>query len=124
MSGDVTAKGRAIEPGLTRNGQSAAKGSSEKADPAASIKSKGTGATLDPIPTVLATPKASVAGSGAGGLAALSDRTGRSGVPEIPKIYLPRLDPDRTTQAQRIGASAASELAVERAINWLSATPR
>ena len=39
---------------------------------------------------------------------------------EIPKIYHPRLTPDRSTRAQRIGASAASELAVERALDWLS----
>ena len=39
---------------------------------------------------------------------------------EIPKIYHPRLEPDRSTQAQRIGASAASELAVERALDWLT----
>src|SRR5262249_33517772 len=31
-----------------------------------------------------------------------------------------RLDPERSVQAQQIGASAASELAVERAIDWLT----
>ena len=45
---------------------------------------------------------------------------GGQNLAEIPKIYHPRLEPDRSTRAQRIGASAASELAVERALDWLS----
>lgn len=38
----------------------------------------------------------------------------------VPRIYEPRLKPDRKTQALRAGASAASELAVERALGWLA----
>jgi len=38
----------------------------------------------------------------------------------IPKLYKPRLEPDRSARAQQSGASAASELAVERALDWLS----
>ena len=64
---------------------------------------------------ILARPM--LAGSG---LAALGDRVGGQNLAEIPKIYHPRLEPDRSTRAQRIGASAASELAVERALDWLS----
>ena len=45
---------------------------------------------------------------------------GGQGPIEIPKIYQPRLEPDRSSRAQRIGASAASELAVERALDWLT----
>ena len=58
--------------------------------------------------------------SGSPGLAALGDRAGGQNLVEIPKIYQPRLEPDRSRRAQRIGASAASELAVERALDWLS----
>jgi hypothetical protein len=110
----------AAEPRSSRSGQPAAKGSAEKADITTSIKSPGMLTALDPIPTIRATPKASGAGSGGNGLAALADRTSRPVLADIPKIYLPRVDPDRSTQAQRIGASAASELAVERAIDWLT----
>jgi len=71
------------------------------------------------IPLARATPKAhSTPGVGAG-LAALGERLGGQNLAEIPKFYQPRLDPDRSTRAQRIGASAASELAVERALDWL-----
>ena len=72
------------------------------------------------IPPVQATPKARAALGGGAGLAALVERMGSPTLVEIPKIYQPRLDPDRSTQAQRIGASAASELSVERAIDWLN----
>ena len=119
---DVAAVGRAGEPGKSANVSPGEKGSREKADAGASNSSVGTPTGVgapELIPTVRATPKSRTA-TGGGGLAALGDRTGRPGLAEIPKIYLPRLDPDRSTQAQRIGASAASELAVERAIDWLT----
>ena len=57
---------------------------------------------------------------GAPRLAELGDRAGGQNLAEIPKMYHPRLEPDRSRRAQRIGASAASELAVERALDWLS----
>ncbi len=41
-------------------------------------------------------------------------------LPAVPRIYKPRLKPDRKAQALRAGASAASELAVERALEWLA----
>jgi hypothetical protein len=110
-------------PGARGSNQPASKASAEQAEIGRSVTPLGPSsdaATVDPIPTVTATPKASAAEVGGNGLAALAERTGRSGPVEIPKIYLPRLDPDRSTQAQRIGASAASELAVERAIDWLT----
>ncbi len=72
------------------------------------------------IPLARATPSSRTAAVGGTGLAALSDRVGVPNLAEIPKIYHPRLTPDRSTRAQRIGASAASELAVERALDWLS----
>jgi hypothetical protein len=80
----------------------------------------GTGATGDPIPLARATPHSPGVRAGGSGLAALGDRVGGQGLIEIPKIYQPRLEPDRSTRAQRIGASAASELAVERALDWLT----
>jgi hypothetical protein len=124
---DLTSRGAGVvrmpAGRTTREGQPVAKGSAEKAGTATSISPlgpQGISASLDPLPTIRATPKASAAGSGGNELAALGDRTARPVLAEIPKIYLPRLVPDRSTQAQRIGASAASELAVERAIDWLT----
>ncbi len=73
-----------------------------------------------PIPLARATPNSRAAHAGGPALAALGDRIGAQNLPDIPKIYHPRLEPDRSTRAQRIGASAASELAVERALDWLS----
>jgi len=78
------------------------------------------GVTTGPIPSSTATPKAGKVPGTASGLAALGDRGGGRSLAEIPKVYQPRLDPDRSSRAQRIGASAASELAVERALDWLA----
>ncbi len=39
---------------------------------------------------------------------------------EVPEVYRSRLDPNRSALAQRAGASAASEQAVERALVWLA----
>jgi hypothetical protein len=39
---------------------------------------------------------------------------------EVPAVYRSRLDPNRSERAQRSGASAASEQAVERALDWLA----
>ena len=58
-------------------------------------------------------------GSGSG-LASLDERPIGRTLAEIPKVYQPRVDPDRPNRAQRDGASAASELAVERALDWLA----
>ena len=81
----------------------------------------GTGAgSADAIPTVRAVPRPPAVSTSGGALAALGDRTTRQNPAEVPRIYQPRLEPDRFAQAQRIGASAASELAVERAIDWLT----
>jgi hypothetical protein len=75
---------------------------------------------VGPIPPAQATPKPRPTVAGGTGLAALSDRHGGRTLADIPKFYQPRLDPDRSVRAQRIGASAASELAVERALDWLT----
>ncbi len=66
------------------------------------------------------TPKLRVAPGVGSGLAALEDRPAVRTLAEVPRVYQPRLDPDRPTQAQRLGASSASELAVERALDWLA----
>jgi len=52
-------------------------------------------------------------------LAELSSRPSEA-IAKIPEIYRPRLEADRSTRAQRAGASRASELAVERALDWLA----
>src|SRR5262249_10622781 len=60
-------------------------------------------------------------GAGVGpGLAILEIRPPLRNLTEIPKVYQPRLAPDRPSRAQQAGASAASELAVERALDWLA----
>jgi hypothetical protein len=41
-------------------------------------------------------------------------------LPEVPEVYRPRLDRAHSARAQRAGASAASEQAVERALDWLA----
>jgi hypothetical protein len=86
----------------------------------APLLGRGSGAPGGPIPSVRATPKAPISPVGGAGLAALGDRIGSHNLADIPRIYQPRLDPNRSTRAQRTGASAASELAVERAIDWLT----
>jgi len=39
---------------------------------------------------------------------------------DVPEVYRSRLDPNRTTLAQKAGATAESEQAVERALAWLA----
>jgi len=39
---------------------------------------------------------------------------------EIPEVYRPRLDPNRSVHARRAGATAESEEAVQRALVWLA----
>ncbi len=114
---------RGSEPRTSRSSEPATKSSGEITAGASSVGPvivDGGAESADSIPTVRAIPKPRAAPSGAGALAALGDRSGRQAMAEIPKIYQPRLEPDRFVQAQRIGASAASELAVERAIDWLA----
>jgi hypothetical protein len=73
-----------------------------------------------PISLAPVTPKPRATPGVARGLAALDERPGGHDVADIPKFYQPRLDPDRSTRAKSTGASAASELAVERALDWLA----
>ena len=81
---------------------------------------EGMARPAEAIPLARATPNSRVARGDGSGLAPLGDRVGGQNLAEIPKIYQPRLEPDRSMRAQRIGASAASELAVERALDWLA----
>jgi hypothetical protein len=45
---------------------------------------------------------------------------GSRGSGDVPAPYRSRIDPNRSALAQRAGASAESELAVERALDWLA----
>lgn len=57
------------------------------------------------------------------GLPSLPEVRGAAGgrpLADIPEVYRSRLDPNRSTLAQRAGASPASEQAVERALDWLT----
>lgn len=58
-----------------------------------------------------------------GGLPDLPDVPGTSGgrpLADVPEVYRPRLDPNRSLLARRAGASDASERAVELALAWLA----
>jgi hypothetical protein len=77
-------------------------------------------ASTGPIPLPRATPRPGAPSASASGLAALGERPGALNLVDIPQLYQPRLAPNRATRAQRTGASAASELAVERALDWLA----
>ncbi len=59
-------------------------------------------------------------GGDSGGLADLIGAIGNRPIAEVPPVYRPRLDPNRSAAAKRAGASDASEQAVERALNWLA----
>ena len=63
---------------------------------------------------------AQVTPSIASALPTLPRAIGRRSLAEVPPVYRSRLDPNRTTLAQRSGASLASERAVERALEWLA----
>ncbi len=66
------------------------------------------------VPIARATPK---------GVSPLPDVPGVMGgrpLADIPEVYRSRLDPNRSTLARKSGASNASELAVERALDWLA----
>jgi hypothetical protein len=88
--------------------------------PAAGFPAPPDGTAGGPIALKRATPKARSAPEGGSGLAALDVHAERRTLAEIPKVYQPRLSPDRPDRARRDGASAASELAVERALDWLA----
>jgi hypothetical protein len=66
------------------------------------------------------TPPSRRARSGGSGLADLGERPAIRAPTEVPKVYRPRVEPDRSARARLAGASAASELAVERALDWLA----
>jgi hypothetical protein len=73
-----------------------------------------------PIPLVRVTPAANLRRDSN---ADLAERTGLSSdrvLSEVPRLYRSRLDANRAALAQRSGASAASEQAVEAAIDWLA----
>jgi hypothetical protein len=80
----------------------------------------GTAGPLRPIPITRATPAGSRPGQSAQALADLSGPSSGHGLTEVPRFYRSRLDANRSARAQRSGASAASEQAVERALDWLA----
>lgn len=48
------------------------------------------------------------------------DLTGGRTLDEVPQVYRSRLEPNRSDRAQQLGATAGSEQAVERALDWLA----
>lgn len=75
-----------------------------------------------PVPLAMATPRPAPSPRPSPALADLAgpQASGRAALTEVPRIYRSRLDADRSAQAERGGASAASEQAVERALDWLA----
>jgi hypothetical protein len=116
VDANSTAGGRSTPNGGTNAVVTAEKAQGEKVV----TPSDGRAGAGEPIPLARATPNSRAGPIGGPRLAVLGERMGAQNPPEIPKMYHPRLEPDRSTRAQRIGASAASELAVERALDWLS----
>ncbi|CAN5600715.1 hypothetical protein BH23PLA1_BH23PLA1_13160 [soil metagenome] len=57
--------------------------------------------------------------SGLPDLPVVRGATGGRPLSDVPEVYRPRLDPNRSARARASGASAESEQAVERALNWL-----
>jgi hypothetical protein len=74
----------------------------------------------EPVELAQATPRSAVESAGDSVLAALDDRRPGRTLAEIPRVYQVRVAPDRPDRAQQGGASLASELAVERALDWLA----
>jgi hypothetical protein len=66
------------------------------------------------------TPAARPATTIGAGLASLGERPAVRTPADVPRVYRSRVGPDRPTRARLAGASAASELAVERALDWLA----
>ncbi|MBX6314511.1 MAG: hypothetical protein IRY99_16595, partial [Isosphaeraceae bacterium] len=81
-----------------------------------------TGSTELEIPKRLLDPAAPPALARATplGIARLPEVTGGRPLPDVPEVYRSRLDPNRSARAIRAGASAESEKAVERALDWLA----
>ncbi len=75
---------------------------------------------VGPLAIEHVTPPARASNAGGSGLAALGERPALRTPAEVPKVYRSRVEPDRPTRARLAGASAASELAVERALDWLA----
>ena len=98
-----------------RRDSTSRRGSASTPAPAATVS------LAQPIPVTRAMP---AGGRGGGGLElALADLTGPASgrnLSEVPRFYRSRLDANRSAQAQRSGASAASEQAVESALDWLA----
>jgi hypothetical protein len=66
------------------------------------------------------TPAARPTTTGGTGLASLGERPAVRTPADVPRVYRSRVGPERPTRARLAGASAASELAVERALDWLA----
>lgn len=66
------------------------------------------------------TPAGRAASTTGAGLASLGERPALRTPAEVPRVYRSRVGPDRRTRARLAGASVASELAVERALDWLA----
>jgi hypothetical protein len=65
-------------------------------------------------------PAGAIGGGSEEGLADLLGPIGSRPIQEVPPVYRPRLDPNRSAAAKLAGASDGSEQAVERALDWLA----
>ncbi|WP_337176353.1 hypothetical protein [Paludisphaera sp.] len=76
---------------------------------------------VEPPPLAVATIRPTPVETPAPALADLSRSSRPIGpITEVPEMYRPRIEADRSARAVSAGASRASELAVERALDWLA----
>ena len=111
-----------VQPEVRNGGSIPASAKPEK-EPTRSDVGAPAGSSTDGDPLLAldrVTPKTrSMPGVGVG-LSTLEERPVGRTISEVPKVYQPRMDPDRPKRAKRDGATAGSELAVERALDWLA----
>ncbi|MGO9600896.1 MAG: hypothetical protein ACLP7Q_23185 [Isosphaeraceae bacterium] len=74
----------------------------------------------NPIPLVRAMPSGADRAVPRPALAALAEPAAGRVLTEVPRFYRSRLDANRSSLATRSGATAASEQAVEKALDWLA----
>ncbi len=73
-----------------------------------------------PIPLEHVTPAPRSSRTVGSELASMGERPAVRTPAEVPKVYRSRVEPDRAARARLAGASAESERAVERALDWLA----
>ncbi len=106
-------------PGRSLRNEVRLRSGRSQAMPSASPPSAGMVASA-PIPMEHVTPPPRVSRSIGSELASMGERPAVRTPAEVPRVYRSRVEPDRSARARLAGASAESERAVERALDWLA----